>query len=564
MATNADRIIGMLKSAGVERLFGMPGGGSNADLIEAAGNAGLPFSLAHTEAASAFMACAQAEITGKPGACLATLGPGAASLMNGVANAHLDRVPLFVLTDCLGERAGEVMRHQALPHGEMYAAVVKWSARPKSCEIGEMLGRALEEVGSLPPGPVHLDLSSEVTGAAADGEGYVHAVMRAAADGEGDAHAAMRRDESRRGKHECLRHDASEGLGSNVWEILRDARRPVFLVGLGARELAVALAIRDVCERMRIPALITYKAKGVVPDRHPWFGGVFTNAALECNVLERADVFVAVGLDAVELLPRPWRFRPPVISIAGWATERGQIPVALELVGDVAVLLHRVADCISESDWESSEVLRLVAEQRERMRVTDDERQSSVPLLLPHRVVELVAEAYRGARATVDAGAHMFPVMALWPAEEPAGVLISNGLSTMGFGLPAAIGAALLDASRPTVVFTGDGGLLMCVGELRTAAREKLPLRIIVFQDDELSLIKIKQEQRGYRTDGVSIGAIDWRAVARGFGLVGHEACTEDEFRSCLRQTADCAGPVLIAAKISAGTYGATIRALRG
>src|SRR5580700_8297663 len=100
MSTNADLIIRMLKDVGVQRLFGMPGGGSNADLIEAAGDAGLPFSLAHGEAASAFMAAAQAEITGTPGACLATLGPGAASLTNGAAHAGLDRVPLILLTDC--------------------------------------------------------------------------------------------------------------------------------------------------------------------------------------------------------------------------------------------------------------------------------------------------------------------------------------------------------------------------------------------------------------------------------------------------------------------------------
>src|SRR5580700_4423872 len=96
----ADQIVATMQRIGVERLFGMPGGGSNADLIEAAGRARLPFTLAHTETASAFMASAQAEIIGKPGACLATLGPGAASVMNGVANAYLERIPLIVLTDC--------------------------------------------------------------------------------------------------------------------------------------------------------------------------------------------------------------------------------------------------------------------------------------------------------------------------------------------------------------------------------------------------------------------------------------------------------------------------------
>ena len=100
MITHADLVIRRLVGAGVKRLFGMPGGGSNADLVEAAGRAGLPFTLAHTETASAFMASAQAEITGNPGACIATLGPGASSIMNGVANASLDRIPLIVITDC--------------------------------------------------------------------------------------------------------------------------------------------------------------------------------------------------------------------------------------------------------------------------------------------------------------------------------------------------------------------------------------------------------------------------------------------------------------------------------
>ncbi|MBZ5622503.1 MAG: thiamine pyrophosphate-binding protein [Acidobacteriia bacterium] len=541
MVTNADRIVGMLKAAGVERLFGMPGGGGNADLIEAAGNAGLPFSLAHTETASAFMAAAQAEISGKPGACLATLGPGAASLMNGVAHAHLDRVPLFVITDCLDESSAPVMRHQALPHGEMFSSVVKFSARPRPGQVCETLERALEQVLSLPPGPVHLDFSSEVTG-------YNPPSGETSLGGPRGYPSTSA----------CATKPACP-IPTDVQHLLHQARRPVLLIGLGARTQPIASAIRGLCERIGIPALVTYKAKGVVPDRYPWFGGIFTNAALERNVLDRADAFLAVGLDPVEILPRPWMFRQPVISITAWPLDGSQIPAALELVGDVVSSLDRVAACLPKSDWASAEVQHLVAEQRRKMRPA-----GAGGDLLPHRVVELVAEAYPGARAAVDAGAHMFPVMSLWPASEPLGVLISNGLSTMGFALPAAIGAALLDTSRPTVAFTGDGGLLMCSGELRTAAREHLRLRIIVFADGELSLIKVKQEQRGYRTDGVSIGDIDWQSVGAGFGVRSVEARTEAMLAVCLRETVDHPGPVLIAARISAATYRATIRALRG
>src|SRR5947209_20157962 len=126
--THADLIVAILQRAGICRMFGMPGGGSNADLIEAAGRAGLPFTLAHTETAAAFMATAQAEITGRPGACIATLGPGAASVVNGVANALLDRAPLLVFTDCLGE-ASSTTQHQALPQSQMFQPIVKWSSR---------------------------------------------------------------------------------------------------------------------------------------------------------------------------------------------------------------------------------------------------------------------------------------------------------------------------------------------------------------------------------------------------------------------------------------------------
>lgn len=493
--TNADLIVGALQAAGVERLFGMPGGGSNADLIEAAGRAGLPFTLAHTETASAFMAAAQAEITGKPGACIATLGPGAASLMNGVAHAFLDRVPLIAITDCHGDPAAAGSGHQALSQSAMFAPIVKFTARLERGNVAEVLGRALAAATN---GPVHLNVSAEVTGASAEG-----------------------------GVAPPVSIEPGEAPVNLV------SRRPVLLIGLGARTRGIA----DLCERFHLPALVTYKAKGVVPDRHPWFGGVLTNGALERDLLERADAFVAVGLDEVELLPRPWTYTQPTIRLSA----------------------RQLESALQRSDWEAAEVKQSAEAQRQRMRVACEGDG-----ILPYRVVEVAAEVYAGARATVDAGAHMFPVMSLWPAEEPCGVLISNGLSTMGFALPAAIGAALLDSARPVVTFTGDGGILMCLGELSTAARESLRLRIVVFDDGELSLIKVKQVQRGYRTEGVTMGGIDWVSVGAGLGVTARRAATEGELRACLRETADAPGPVLIAAKVNAAAYEGTIRALRG
>ena len=519
--TNADLIIRRLAEAGVRRLFGMPGGGSNADLMEAAGCAGMPFTLAHTETASAFMASAQAEITGKPGACLATLGPGAASIVNGVANAFLERIPLIVMTDCQNDtRFG----HQNLPQREMFAPIVKWTGRPGRGEVGEAMRCALDAATTCPAGPVHVDLSSDVT--AAEAADAAHRV------GPGPRHFGK------------LRAGGDAGPTG-----IEAARRPVILAGLGARADAISRGIREVCDRFGIPALVTYKAKGVVPDLHPWFGGVLTNGSLERKILERADAFLAVGLDPVELLPRPWKYSQPLIA-AGPRMEQSYFEVSRECESLERLELRR-------SEWDPEEIRRIAEGQRESMRPKAEG-------LRPHRVVELTAEVYRGARITVDAGAHMFPVMSLWPAEEPGGVLISNALSTMGFALPAAIGAALLERERPVVAFTGDGGLLMCVAELRTAARENLKIRVIVFDDRDLTLIRMKQAQRGYREDGVSIGDVDWRAVAGGFGVPARMADDEASLATALRETAGHAGPVLIAARIDPATYADMMRSLRG
>ena len=491
--TNADLIVNALQSAGVRRLFGMPGGGSNAELLEAAARAGLPFTLAHTETASAFMAAAQAEITGRPGACIATLGPGAASLMNGIAHAYLDRVPLIVITDCPADPAAAGAAHQALPHSAIFAPIVKFTAR---LELGRVAQTLRTAFAAAVDGPVHLDLPNDVASAPA-----------------GAALPAP---------------DAAPIPAPKTAPIA--ARKPLLLVGLGACQSGIA----EICERFHVPDLVTYKAKGVVPDRHPWFAGVLTNGELEREILERADAFLAVGLDEVELLPKPWTYPQPLHRVSPH-----QLPAVLQL-----------------SAWNRGEVRELAASQRSRVRIEG-------PGLLPHRVVELAAQTYPGARVTVDAGAHMFPVMSLWPAGQPRGILISNGLSTMGFALPAAIGAALLRPADPVVVFTGDGGIMMCLGELRTAARENLPLRILVFDDGDLSLIRVKQEQRGYRTGATAIGDIDWTALAQSLGVTAFTSATEPALAAALERSADVAGPVLIAAHVNAGVYRETLQVLR-
>jgi len=185
--------------------------------------------------------------------------------------------------------------------------------------------------------------------------------------------------------------------------------------------------------------------------------------------------------------------------------------------------------------------------------------------LTAQRVVEVAANRLAPlARVTVDAGAHMFPATLLWPVREPNGMLISNGLSTMGFALPAAIGAASLDRTRPVIAMTGDGGLLMCVGELLTAVRERLPIVTVVFNDSSLSLIDIKQQQRKLPTSGVSLGELNWRALAESVGMIAHAAATERELEDAVSRALDYDGPTLVDARVDPGGYGAMLKAVRG
>jgi acetolactate synthase-1/2/3 large subunit len=158
----------------------------------------------------------------------------------------------------------------------------------------------------------------------------------------------------------------------------------------------------------------------------------------------------------------------------------------------------------------------------------------------------------------------MFPAMTLLPADRPGRILISNGLSTMGFALPAAIGAGLLSPGDPVVAITGDAGLLMCAGELRTAARERLRVIVVVMADDELSLIRIKQDRRGLLSEGIHLGEMDWPGLARAMGCRGASASTPDELARTVAAAMDHPGPSLVEARIDPSVYSRMLQAIRG
>jgi len=543
MPTVADLIVDGLVRAEVSRLFGVPGGGSNLEVLEAARVRGLPFVLCHQEWAACIMAAVTGELTGRPGAVLSTLGPGVTASATGLAHARLDRSPLIYVSDRHPAAVLQFATHQYVDHGAHVGAIAKDSVSVGADSAAHWVAHAVRLALTEPRGPVHLDLPADVAGrSAVPAATSVTPAPLPPLDGE---------------------------LVERAAAMIRAARRPLVIAGLGCRA-ADAKWLRAFAEALPTPVLTTYKAKGAIPDPHPLALGIFTGGALEEPLVRRADLIIAFGLDTVELIPRPWAYTAPVLSLTRCpaAEPRLQAPgggayftPALEVVGEPGSILEDLAGRLlgrARADWDVAEVDRI---RRERLAALE----VPVPGLAPHRVVQMTRELTAGGSiATVDAGAHMFPATAYWHALEPGELLISNGLATMGFALPAAIAAQLVHPHRRVICFTGDGGLMMVAAELETVARLGLPIVIVVFNDEALSLIAIKQEQKGLEGVSMRYAGPDLRALARAFGLRAFTATDEATLHQALIGAQTAPGPALIDARIDASGYRRMLEIVRG
>ena len=346
MPTVAEILIDGLRRAGVQRIFGVPGGGSNLELLEAARAQGLPFVLCHQESAACIMAAVTGELGGAPGAVLSTLGPGVSASATGLAHAYLDRSPLIYLSDRHPASALGFATHQAFDHAAFLAPVVKGSLVVTAESAGHWIAHAAQLAMKEPRGPVHLDLPADVAGQPA----VPFATSATPAP---------------------LPQPAAADLDSAV-ALIKKAKRPVVVAGLQCRA-ADAKWLRAFAEALPAPVLTTYKAKGALPDPHPLAMGVFTGGALEEPVVGRADLIITFGLDTVELIPRRWSYSAPVLSLrAGRLRSRGAgyFTPALEVVGDLGVILEELAPRLHQhhADWDVVEVDRLRRERSARAR----------------------------------------------------------------------------------------------------------------------------------------------------------------------------------------------------
>jgi len=534
--TVAQRLVAAFAANEVERIFGVPGGGSSLDIIDAAADAGIEFVLTRTESAAVMMAAVAAELSGTLGVALATKGPGTASATNGVAYAYLDRSPVMLLSDGFDPDEQDYVTHQVFDQQLLLKPVTKGFSRLDGDAIDQEISDLIDLAMTPPLGPVYVEL----TGLAAR-----------------SLSSATR--ELRRRRPKCV---VDETALARAEELVANSVRPVVVVGLEARDATSTAAIRSLVTALRCPVLVTYKAKGVVADRAAQYAGIFTGGAAEAECLNRADLILLCGVDPVEFIRKPWGYEAPVIDIS---LERHPVHYVAPTVGLYGLLDEHIARLTmqhTDTAWSNAEIETLRQGMEKRLQYR------SVAGLGPQQVVEMAVEASQFfetmPRITVDAGAHMFSAMAFWPCAAPYDALISNGLATMAFALPAAVAAALHEPERPVIAFTGDGGLLMCLGELSTAVEQRTRIVVIVFNDQSLSLIDIKQQQKGFAAHGVRWSKPDFARVMEGLGGRGYHVESIDDYGAALKNALSGHGPALIDISIDPGGYTEQLTALRG
>jgi acetolactate synthase-1/2/3 large subunit len=276
--------------------------------------------------------------------------------------------------------------------------------------------------------------------------------------------------------------------------------------------------------------------------------------------MNAADLLLLYGFDPVEGPPQKWRYgSKPMLELTEHAFEFPLFTATASVVGDLSQSLSQLAGALKPNSWGADELQALKAAMSSAARVPTGKGIS------PQAVVDAAAAALPAdCRITIDAGAHMLPVLHLWRSDEPSQSLISRGLSTMGFAVPAAIASSLADPERRAVAFTGDGGLMMCLGELGTAFQEGCAPIVVVFNDSCLTLIGAKQARRQLSPAGVDFSDTDFAQIARGFGWNGYRVTRPQDLAQAFTQAAASLGPSLIDVVIDPSSYEAQILALRG
>lgn len=519
-----------LENEGVQYMFGVPGE-ENIAVMDALLSSKIEFITTRHETGAAFMAGMMAKLTGKPGVCLATLGPGATNLLTGVATGNMDRTPLVAIAGQAGLNRLHKESHQAYDLVSMYRPVTKWSATIQVDEtVPEIIRKAFKVAESEKPGATFIELPEDIADLETNGEPLKIAELGKAS--------------------------ASADNVQAVAEQINKAKRPLIISGNGVIRLNAEEQLVAFAEKLQSPVAETFMGKGGISWQHPL--SLMTIGLKDKDYVsyafDHADLIITVGYDMAEIPPTRWdpNGKIPIIHIDTQPAEvDAAYPVIHSLLGDIKENLLNLTEAVSprkEAPPEISQIREQILNEFHSFR--DD---THFPVK-PQKIVYDLRSVMGEEDITIsDVGAHKMWMARMYHCYKPNTCLISNGLASMGVAVPGAIGAKLAKPDKKVVAVVGDGGFLMTGMELETAVRLKLPLVILIWKDNGYGLIEWKQQKKYNRASHIHFGDPDFVALAEAFGAKGLRVEKTENLQAILKEALAEQGPVVIECPVDYG-----------
>ena len=511
-----------LENEGVEYIFGIPGE-ETLDLMDSLSRSDIKFIVVRHEQTAAFMADVCGRLTGRPGVCLSTLGPGATNLMTGVADAHLDRAPLVAITGQGSLDRSYKESHQFLDVAGMFSRITSWNATVTAArQIPELIGKAFD-IATDVPGATHIELPEDVSAQ------------------ETDELPLEKKEYS----HSC---SFDEKELQKAIRLISGATRPLIIAGNGVIRENASLELEQFVKAANLGVVTTFMGKGAIPADDDHFIGTMGMSEQDYIIcgLDAADVVVAIGFDSVEYSPDHWNMdgSKSIIHVHNRhpEMEASYIPECA-LLGRLKTTLRAMTSAVTPQEFPDHYRNIKNSMEDELLRYKDD---PAFPVK-PQRILwEVRQKLDREDILVSDVGAHKLWIGRLYPALAPNTVLMSNGLASMGFGLPAGISACLMKPEKKVVTIAGDAGILMNLQDLETAVRLNCNLVIIIFDDASYGLIEWESNQKFGDSFGTSFKNPDFVGLANSFGAKGIRINSADELGDALGSALEEGGVWLI------------------
>ena len=527
--TGAQIIVKLLEMYGIETVAGIPGG-SILPLYDELNRSSIRHVLVRHEQAAGFIAQGMARSTGKPAVCLATSGPGAMNLLTAIADARADSIPIIAIT---GQVNTSLIGTDAFQEADTFGLsfpITKHSIFIKTpYDLLDAIPKAFEIATSGRPGPVLIDVPRDVQLKECDFDAWP--------------------DIKKIRLHDIRFHtpidEYSEKMGK-IADLLAAAKRPVLYCGGGCDSEEAASGIKSFLQNYRLPVVTSLMGLGCVPESSDCFiGMVGMHGSHAANVaMHDSDLVIAAGVrfdDRATGLVSKFCPDAKIIHIDIDAAEVDKILESyISVVADVESVFPVIAQLVSEKKITGDENwLKKISKIKKECHSVECGRPKNEKLANPREIISKIPElaaaaglAPDGLIATTDVGQHQMWAAQYYPVERPRSFLTSGSLGTMGFGLPAAIGAAIANPSKRIVCFSGDGSIMMNVQEMATLAELNLPVTIIVFQNGTLGMVYQQQKFLFDKNYSASVfgRSPDLLSIARGFGLEAIDADSDAEW----------------------------------